>query len=125
MMQRESKHKTKGKGSAPNSKKNLELGKWLPGQSGNPAGKVKGTLNLKERLQTYLALDIKIKMPDGSIQDKSVLDGIVLSLLSQAQKGNIQAIREVFDRNFGKEADVLQIESHEDRLKRQIQELKA
>lgn len=106
----------KGKGNNPNSKKALEIGKWKKGDSPNPAGRPKGSMSLKERMNKYLELDIKMKMPDGSIQDKSVLDGIILSLLSQAQKGNIKAIQEVFDRNFGKEPEVVNI-THEDALK--------
>jgi len=109
-------YKGKGKGSNPNSIKALEPTMIKKGQSPSPlSGRPKGSHSLKERLQKYLDLDIKIKMPDGTVQDKSVLDGIILSLLSQAQKGNIRAIQEVFDRNFGKEAEVLNIK-HEDAL---------
>jgi hypothetical protein len=109
-------YKGKGKGSNPNSVKALQPTMIKKGSSAPAgAGRPKGSHSLKERLQKYLDLDIKIKMPDGTIQDKSVLDGIILSLLSQAQKGNIRAIQEVFDRNFGKEADVLNIK-HEDAL---------
>lgn len=104
-----------GKGSNPNSKKALEATKWKPGEAVPGAGRPKGSLSFKERLNKYLELDIKIKMPDGSIQDKSVLDGIILSLLSQAQKGNIIAIREVFDRGFGKEPENMNI-IHENTL---------
>jgi hypothetical protein len=108
--------KTKGKGTNPNSKAALEPTKWKKGFCPPGAGRPLGALSLKDRMRKYLELDIKMKMPDGSIQDKSVLDGIILSLLSQAQKGNIKAIQEVFDRNFGKEADVINI-THEDALK--------
>ena len=80
------------------------------------AGRKKGTLSLKERLNNFLELDIKIKMPGGKIEDREVLDGVIMSLLAQAQKGNVQAIKEVFDRGFGKEADVVMVR-HEDALK--------
>ena len=90
-----------GKGRHPNSLKQL---KTTPHKLGDPAlpgaGRPKGSISLKERLQKYLDLDVKMKMPDGTIQSKTVMDSIVLALLAQAQKGNVLAIREVLDRYY-------------------------
>ncbi|MEE9130612.1 MAG: DUF5681 domain-containing protein [Phycisphaerales bacterium] len=41
----------------PNSLKNLELGRWKPGQSGNPTGRAKGTVYPSELLHGLLAMD--------------------------------------------------------------------
>jgi hypothetical protein len=108
--------KKAGRGYAEGSLKALEPTKFKKGETIPGPGRPKGSLSLKDKMKQFLDLDVKIKMPDGTIQDKSVLESIILSLLSQAQKGNIRAIQEVLDRNFGKEPDVIEI-SHEDRLK--------
>ena len=41
----------------PNSLKNLERGRWKPGQSGNPTGRAKGTVYPSELLHGLLAMD--------------------------------------------------------------------
>ncbi|HYT43781.1 MAG TPA: DUF5681 domain-containing protein [Methylomirabilota bacterium] len=93
----------KGKGNNPNSRAALKS--YKKGESGNPKGRPIGSLSLKERLAKFSSLEISVKMPNGSIQSQTIMDSIILSLLSQAQKGNIMAIKEVLDRNFGKESE--------------------
>ena len=41
----------------PNSLKNLERGRWIPGQSGNPTGRAKGVVYPSELLDGLLAMD--------------------------------------------------------------------
>lgn len=96
----------KGKGRHPNSLANLK-----PLKPGHPpmGGRPKGALSLKERMAKFIDLNTKVKMPDGTITDATVMEGIILSLLAQASKGNIQAIKEVLDRNYGKEADKVEL----------------
>ncbi len=113
--------KGKGKGTNPNSKKALEPTKWKKGQAVPGAGRPKGALSLKERMKKFLDIEVNVKMPGGSIQSQSVLDSILLSLMSQAQKGNMMAIKEVLDRNFGKEPEKIEID-HE--LNGTVEELK-
>jgi hypothetical protein len=108
--------KKDNRGRSPGSLAALKATQCKKGEHPPGAGRPKGSLSLKDRIHKYLDVDVKIKMPDGSIQDKSILEGIILSLLNQAQKGNIKAIQEVFDRGFGKEAEVVHIK-HEDALK--------
>lgn len=95
------------KGQHPNSLKNLELGRFPPGNS--LGGRPKGALSLKERMAKFIDLQTKVKMPDGSVTDATVMESIILSLLAQAAKGNINAIKEVLDRNFGKEAQPVEL----------------
>jgi hypothetical protein len=59
-------------------------GRFVPGQSGNPAGKTPGTLNHRTRLRQWLA--------DGDEER------VARALIAQAGKGNIAAIRMLFDR---------------------------
>ncbi len=100
----------------PNRKVNPKsLANLIPikkGQKMSP-GRPKGSVNLKDRLQKFLDLDVKIKMPDGSIQDKTVLDNILMSLLAQAAKGNVKAIQEVLDRQYGKADQKLEISGND------------
>ena len=41
----------------PNSLRNLERGRWKPGQSGNPTGRAKGVVYPSELLHGLLAMD--------------------------------------------------------------------
>jgi len=109
-------NKSDKRGRSPGSLAALEPTKLKKGDRLPGAGRPHGSLSLKDKLKHYLELDVQVKMPDGSIQSKQVLDSIILSLLSQANKGNIKAIEQVLDRGFGKEAEVV-ITRHEDALK--------
>jgi hypothetical protein len=109
--------KTKGKGTNPNSLKALEPTKWKKGFKPEGAGRPKGALSLKDRMKRYLDLSVEVKLPDGTITDREVLDDIILSLFNEARKGNTKAIEQVLDRFYGKEPEKLEVTAHEDRLK--------
>lgn len=107
--------KYKGKGTNPNSKKALEPGMFKKGQKAPAkAGRPKGSLSLKERMERFVELKIKVKMPDGSIKDQAILDSIIMSMLSQAQQGNMVAVKEVFDRFYGKQVQPIDVTNKED-----------
>lgn len=108
--------KGQGKGNNPNSKKALEATKWKKGEVVPGGGRPKGSLSLKERMAQFVEIPVKIKMPDGSITDQSILDSIIMSLLHQAQKGNMVAVKEVFDRFYGKETQPIDIKGQEETL---------
>lgn len=100
--------KVKGKGNNPNSRKNLKS--YEPGCTAHPnAGRPKGSLSLKERMDKYINLPTKVVMPDGTITDKEVMDSIVLALLSKARKGDVSAAKEILDRYYGKEASKVEL----------------
>lgn len=104
-----------GKGNNPNSKKALT--KRVKGAPPVPgAGRPKGSLSLKERLSKFSNIEIPVKMPNGTVENQTIIDSIILSLLAQAQKGNLFAIKEVLDRHFGKEPEKLDIEDNELRI---------
>jgi hypothetical protein len=93
----------KGKGKHPNcvaARKKHEFKKGEPVPKG---GRPKGSLSLKERMDKFMHLEIKVKMPDGSVTKQEIADSIAMSLITQAQKGNIAAIKELLDRYYGKE----------------------
>lgn len=102
------KQKVKGKGNHPNSLKNLKS--FEPGNVPLPnAHRPKGSLSFKERAAKFLDLTQQVKMPNGGFQDQSLLDGAILSLIAQAHKGNVPALKELFERVFGKEAEKLEV----------------
>ncbi len=102
--------KTKGKGTHPNSLKALEPGIFKPGHAPLPgAGRPKGAISLKERMDRYINLPTKVVMPDGTITEKSVMDSIVLAMMAKARKGDVPAVKEVLDRYYGKQSDKLEL----------------
>lgn len=87
---------------------------WKPGQSGNPAGKPKGSLSRSTLLKKYL--DVTFKSDDGKVKNQpfgiegdplTVHETIALALIKKAMAGNIDAIREIQDSVYGKKPDVI------------------
>lgn len=77
---------------------------------GNPGGgRPKGALSYKDRFEKYLQLEHQVKMPDGTVTDKAILDGIILSALAKARQGDVRAMEFVFNRSFGKEPDKMEL----------------
>lgn len=80
-----------------------------PGESGNPAGRPKGTKNLSTILREMLELEIE---EDGvKITQK---DAIIKKLIKQSTAGNLRAIQEVFDRTEGKAKQEFKIDNVSD-----------
>lgn len=91
---------------SPNQLKNLIY--YQPGHK-PVGGRPKGSKNFKDRAQKFLDLKIPHKMPDGTITDQTLLDGAILSLVAQAHRGNVAALKELFDRVYGKIADKVEL----------------
>lgn len=100
--------KIKGKGKHPNCLKALENGKFKKGHKAN-GGRPKGSLSYKERFRKYLELEVPFKLPNGKVENREILDGIILSALAQATKGDIRAMEFVFHRAFGKESEKVEL----------------
>ncbi len=106
------KRKTTGKGRGnPNP-----VRKFPKGVSGNPAGRPPGTKSLSTVLKSLMeSCEIKLemtqKMPDEKLPRVRTLEisvsqnmnyAVSVALLSQALKGDVQAINTIFDRLEGK-----------------------
>lgn len=78
--------------SFPNKETQFEEGK-----SGNPKGRPKGSRNLSSILKDMLDQDVE---DEGQLVKFS--DAIVKRLIQKANKGDIKAIQEIFDRTEGK-----------------------
>ena len=70
---------------------------WKPGQSGNPAGKPKGTRN-RATIYSYWLEQIN---KDGVTE----ADSIVVAMIEKAKQGDVAAAKEAMDSGFGKIAD--------------------
>ena len=76
---------------------------WKPGQSGNPAGKPKGTEHSSTRLKRLLEAIGKMKNPlTGQMEEFSGLEMMDAAIIARAMKGDVGAYREILDRLEGK-----------------------
>lgn len=85
---------------------------WKPGQSGNPKGKPKGTLNMT----TILAMvgQEQITLKDGT---KLPADTLVVKKLYEAavKNGDVRAITKILEYKLGKPHQRVTIEGNEDK----------
>ena len=76
---------------------------WKPGQSGNPAGKPKGTEHSSTRLKRLLGAVGKMKNPLTKREEEFTgLEMMDAAIISRAMKGDVGAYREILDRLEGK-----------------------
>jgi hypothetical protein len=79
------------------------LTSWQPGQSGNPKGREKGTLNSKTIITKWLQAKEKIKNPiTGKTEVMTQYDAIVLAQLAKARAKGTDAFNALLDRLEGK-----------------------
>ncbi|HPS53674.1 MAG TPA: DUF5681 domain-containing protein [Phycisphaerae bacterium] len=104
------------KGKNPNSIKNLDLGKFKPGQSGNPAGRPKGYASLSERLKLLLEKSVGdiitesektviLKNQGKGFLELSIADAIVKTAVRESLKGDFKFIDMLWQRIDGKVAE--------------------
>ena len=77
--------------------------KFQPGQSGNPAGKPRGTQHSSTRLRRLLDAVQKAKNPVTKQEEEfTTLELMDAAMISRALKGDVKAYREILDRVEGK-----------------------
>lgn len=81
-----------------------ELGQFIPGVSGNPAGKPKGVKHMTTLLEEAIKA---VAEGTGTTEDKLV----VKALIDKAKQGDTKAIDMVFDRLEGKPKQTTEIET--------------
>ncbi len=90
----------------PNPKtEQIEGHQFKPGQSGNPKGRRKGSLNVKTRIKYWVGTSDKIKTPDGTEQKVDLLDSMILGLIKKARNGDAYAFEILMNRLEGRVAD--------------------
>lgn len=73
------------------------------GEVRNPKGKPKGTKNFKTIIKEFLDVETDAMNPmSGKLEKLSVGQQVVIALLAKAKKGDVSAIKELFDRIDGK-----------------------
>jgi hypothetical protein len=94
-----------------NSDRTENLKPFKPGQSGNPNGRPKGTLNRSTIFKRWGELEINTVNPiTGKKEKLSIDDTLALNLIKAGQEGNVQAIKEYLDCRFGKIKDSIELE---------------
>jgi hypothetical protein len=82
---------------------NQEKGQWKPGQSGNPSGREKGSKNRSTVLKKWIEGNCSITDPGTGLEiEGTIEDKIALALIGKAIKGDVAAIREIYDSVYGK-----------------------
>lgn len=75
---------------------------FKPGQSGNPAGRPKGSRNRSTIIRKWLEVLDKGKNPfTGELEDMDIEDKMTLSQLSKAIEGDTQAYKALMDSAYG------------------------
>lgn len=96
------------------------------GQSGNPNGRPKGTLNRSTIFKKWGELEINSVNPiTGKNEKLSIDDTLALNLIRAGQEGNVTAIKEYFDNRFGKIKDSLEVEQKNNSIEFTREERKA
>ena len=93
---------------------------WVKGQSGNPNGRPKKgktwseiANDLLDSNEIMIVYSTSKETKDLHLQvdkNKTIRHAIVSALINEAMSGNIQAIKELYDRTEGKPAQKLEIE---------------
>lgn len=80
----------------------MEANKWKPGQSGNPGGRPKDSL---------VALLNEYLNANKEADKKAVVQELIKLGIATGSRGQVAALREIFDRIDGKVPDTHKIES--------------
>lgn len=65
---------------------------FKPGESGNPAGKPKGTLSFRTRIARWLAAEMEELNPEtGQTEKMALIDIIILKQVQKAKRGDSRA----------------------------------
>jgi len=93
--------KKKGKG-------NIEP-RWEKGESGNPAGRPKGSRNRSTIARHWLEVNQKMKNPLTGLEEEMTQEDLMtLALIKKARDGDVSAYKALMDSGYG--APVQQIE---------------
>ena len=89
---------------------NIEKHQFKKGQSGNPNGRPKGSLNSKTILQKFLDLKTDSENPiTNEIENLTVAEQIHLKQIANALSGDLYSYKEIIDRLEGKTVAVQEI----------------
>lgn len=87
---------------------NLTANMFKPGESGNPAGRPRGAVNLSTRIKnlleghTALPKNIADTIKNAVGEDKKALDALLIVALLQGLQGEVRSTELLLDRGYGK-----------------------
>ena len=105
---------------------NLKGKGWKPGESGNPNVRPKkgeAWADVANELLNSKEIDITMKMADGKVKrlslesDKSFRHAVIVGMIKEAMKGNVQAARELADRTEGKSKEIREVTNKTEPIK--------
>lgn len=77
--------------------------RWKKGESGNPAGRPKGSRNRSTIVKEWLEVKEKVKNPiTGQTEELEQQDIMTLALINKARKGDVYAYKELMDSAYDK-----------------------
>lgn len=97
----------------------LEKGKWKPGQSGNPAGKPKGTKHLSTYIQEALTDEnFELKLKDGTILKEMPIKAIIKTAVAKSVSGDTRAMEWLAKHGYGEKLNLEVTDTRKDILSR-------
>ena len=94
--------------------KEENLTSWKKGESGNPSGRPKGSLNRSTVAKKWLTTDQEYKNPlTQDLENLSQEDIMTLALINKARKGDVSAYKALMDSGYGSPKDSLDINTAE------------
>jgi len=97
----------------------LEKGKWKPGQSGNPAGKPKGTKHLSTYIQEALTDEnFELKLKDGTIMKEMPIKAIIKTAVAKSVSGDTRAMEWLAKHGYGEKLNLEVTDTRKDILSR-------
>lgn len=85
------------------------------GQSGNPKGRPKGSLNRSTIAKKWLEVLSQEELEDGEVKWLSNEEAMTLSLIKKARNGDVNAYKALMDSAYGTAKDTVDINSTEKR----------
>jgi len=85
------------------------------GQSGNPKGRPKGSLNRSTIAKKWLEVLSQEELEDGQVKWLSNEEAMTLSLIKKARNGDVNAYKALMDSAYGTAKDTVDINSTEKR----------
>ena len=82
------------------------------GQSGNPKGRPKGSLNRSTIAKKWLEVLSQEELEDGVVKWLSNEEAITLALIQKARKGDVNAYKALMDSAYGTAKDTVDINSN-------------
>ena len=85
------------------------------GQSGNPKGRPKGSLNRSTIAKKWLEVLSQEELEDGQVKWLSNDEAMTVSLIKKARNGDVNAYKALMDSAYGTAKDTVDINSNEKR----------